>query len=522
MGVASGGDKSPAHRKETTGGAWGPSATARPRSGPGSGGPTYSSITSINTSVRDNKNILEVRLEKQPGASFNLTMLEAENLCKRLNIDSSHLLGVSACPEGRPVVFITLHPSTDITKFMYKNESYIVKEGVRTTTIRQEGKKDKVVKITGLHPNTRDQAVVKYLCAHGVLSTKERIIHHVFPGEPGSSLLAGKLNGNRSYVMDELKVPLGSYHIIDGEKVSIRYPGQEWTCARCHQLKSICPGAALARDCTAERVLLSTHMAEHWQKVGYKPETDTMNEVDGVDLEIQVGGNAQKTISVPESTLAGKYSSVIVKGFRVETEFAAIKEVLIENGLPADHAEENFTRNSKTGSLTVISLKSEECIALNKMNRKRFLNRQIFITSVVGDSPIKSPPARSSLLDPVPAPVIDLSKSSSLNIGLVDRETGAISKIPPANLTLGEPRPVRNSTSSDQLSGFVFGLVSPGVQDKIEHIEELKRKSEGSPEGDLLSRKDKKILRKEEKSLKKKEKKQELKANQNLVEDKNI
>ena len=111
------------------------------------------------------------------------------------------------------MVFITLHPNTDITRFINRNESYIVKEGVRTATIRPEGNKDKVVKITGLHPNTRDQAVVKYLSAHGVLNPKERVTHHIFLGEPGSSLLAGKLNGNRSYVM-ELKIPLGSYHII--------------------------------------------------------------------------------------------------------------------------------------------------------------------------------------------------------------------------------------------------------------------------------------------------------------------
>ena len=201
---------------ESTGGAWGP-ASSTSRGGPGTGAQTYSSITSINTSVRDKKNILEVRLEKQQGSKFNLTMEETENLLRRLNIDSSHLIGASACPEGRPVVLITLHPSVDITRFMYRNESYIVKEGVRTTTIRPEGKKDKVLKITGLHPNTKDQAVIKYLSAHGTVSTTERVIHHVFPGAAGSSLLAGKLNGNRSYVVDG-KVPLGSFHIIDGGK----------------------------------------------------------------------------------------------------------------------------------------------------------------------------------------------------------------------------------------------------------------------------------------------------------------
>ena len=136
-------------------------------------------------------------------------MLETENLLKRFNIDSSHFTGVSSCPEGHPVVFITLHPSVDITRFLYRNESYIVEEGVRKTMIRQEGKKDKVIRVTGLHSNTKDQAVIKYLSAHGKVSTAGKVILHVFPGEPGSSLSAGKLNWNRSYVMVELKVAMG-------------------------------------------------------------------------------------------------------------------------------------------------------------------------------------------------------------------------------------------------------------------------------------------------------------------------
>ena len=53
--------------------------------------------------------------------------------------------------------------------------------------------------------------------------------------------------------MVELKVAMGSYHIIDGEKVSIRYGGQEWTCARCQQFKRDCPGKAVAKECTAVR-----------------------------------------------------------------------------------------------------------------------------------------------------------------------------------------------------------------------------------------------------------------------------
>ena len=87
-------------------------------------------------------------------------------------------------------MLIVLHPSVDINRFLNRNESYIVKEGVRTTTIKQEGEKDKLIKITGLHPNTKDQSVMKYLAAHGKVSTTDKVIHHVFPDVPGSSLLA--------------------------------------------------------------------------------------------------------------------------------------------------------------------------------------------------------------------------------------------------------------------------------------------------------------------------------------------
>ena len=520
------GNKSPSHRKETTGGAWG---STRPRIGPTSGGPTYSSITSINTSIRDSKNILEIRLEKQAGATFNLTMMEAENLCKRLNIDSTHVLGCSACPEGRPVVLITLHPSTDITRFLYRNESYIVKEGVRTTTIRPEGRKDKVIKITGLHPNTKDQAVVKYLSAHGVVSTKDKVIHHVFPGQPGSSLLAGKLNGNRSYVMEELKVPLGSYHIIDGEKVSVRYSGQEWTCARCHQVKSSCPGAAVARDCTADRILLSSHMVDHWHKIGYKPDTETMNDVDeSVELQVQVGGLDKKNIPVTESTLTSKYSSVIVGGFKLETDLATIKEVLIQNGLPKDHLDQDISQNSKTGSLTVNNLTPDLCMTLATMNKKRFLGRQIFVTAVVEQSPSKVPPSPAP-----PHPVNDVlpGPPSLLTVSTTDLYLDPLPSSDPGNIqpcpggtknpeysqTLALSKVPTPSPNPDPLQGFVFGLVSPGVQDKIHQIEGLKRKSEGSPDSDPLTRKEKKLLREEEKKKKKLEKKQELKENKKFT-----
>ena len=71
---------------------------------------SYVGIASLNTSVRDNKNLLEIRLERRDfNVSFNLVQAELDHLLTRLGIDSSHFTGVSCCPEGKGVVYVTLH-----------------------------------------------------------------------------------------------------------------------------------------------------------------------------------------------------------------------------------------------------------------------------------------------------------------------------------------------------------------------------------------------------------------------------
>ena len=138
------------------------------------------------------------------------TQSEMDHLLTKLGLDSSHFLGVSCCPEGKGVVYVTLHPSVNIQRFLHKNECFELKEGIRTGIIRPASKKEQSVTISGLHPNIKDQAVVRYLTAHGKVSSTDRVIHHVYPGAPGSSLCAGKLNGNGSYMI-EISKPMGSY-----------------------------------------------------------------------------------------------------------------------------------------------------------------------------------------------------------------------------------------------------------------------------------------------------------------------
>ena len=126
---------------------------------------------------------------------------------------------------------------------------------------------------------------------------------------------------------------MGSFHIIDGEKVSIKYSGQEWSCARCHKFKRECPGLAIARDCTDERVLLSTHMATHWSRIGYKPDAEATPEADEApELEIQIGQIKEKTAVVPTQQLKNKHKSVVVKGFSPKSSPEEIFNELLNNG----------------------------------------------------------------------------------------------------------------------------------------------------------------------------------------------
>ena len=245
--------------------------------------------------------------------------------------------------------------------------------------------KEQSVTISGLHPNTKDQAVVKYLSVHGKVSTSDRVIHHVYPGASGSSLCAGKLNGHRSYMVEVTK-PMGSYHIIDGLKVSVKYMGQ----ARCHKTESVCPGKTIARDCNSAKVLLSAHMEEHWDKVGYKPDTNKLNEVD--ELDIQDGMKPPE--AAPEDSLSSdhseKYTSVLINGFPKTAEEKDIIDILLEGGLPTDYKIENFKKNDKNGQLIIDTLDPAVCISLtNHFHGNKFFNRKVYVTSVVQKTPSK-------------------------------------------------------------------------------------------------------------------------------------
>ena len=264
----------------------------------------------------------------------------------------------------------------NIARFLGKNESFVLKEGNQTSVIRPAGKKEVSFMVSGLNPNTKNSAVIRYLEAHGRMNTNDKVIHHVYPGKPGSSLLAGKVNGNRSYMVD-IKKPMGSFHIIDGEKVSIRYRGRIKSCARCHKLENDCPGKAVARECTAEQVLLSTHMKLHWANVGYSPESsenDFSDDEDDLEDNVQIGREPHSRDV--GSNLTSRYGAVIISGFKSYIEMSSIKPILEANGLPKEFNSEHIARDSKTGKFTISNLSAETCLlVMERMHGKLFLGQ---------------------------------------------------------------------------------------------------------------------------------------------------
>ena len=136
--------------------------------------------------------------------------------------------------------------------------------------VKPAGKRDVIVTMKGIHPNTRDDGVMDYLGRFGkIVST--RVVRPVF----GEGPLKGLGNGDRVYKLElSPNKYLGTYHVIDGQRVTAKYRGQQQTCARCFGSPHLCPGKGLAKRCEQEggmKVDFSDYIINLWDEIGYVP-----------------------------------------------------------------------------------------------------------------------------------------------------------------------------------------------------------------------------------------------------------
>ena len=351
---------------------------------------TFASVLGKGLAPTMDNNVLEVVLEKDTRGSFNVSEIECFNLIRRLGLSQKpgvQVLGVQICPSGRGVIFITLKKEIEIGKYCRYDVMEVTSTGIRAILVKPASKREVVVTLKGIHPNTSDVTVVSYLSKFGqVVSTK--VLHSVFSEGP----LQGMRNGDRCYKM-EIKpdTDLGSYHVLDGQRVSLRYPGQQQTCGRCLKSSKHCRGKGIAKRCEAEGGLkadFSDYIKEVWRKVGYTPEDkDSRKLTEGAHSELVAQEGGEFTPAKVTSSI-DKFTGISLKNIPKDTDHGLIVELLIKSGLP--ESKKDFIRINAKGTVTIRDLENEECLMMiNNIHQKIHFGKKLYCNGVVPLTPVK-------------------------------------------------------------------------------------------------------------------------------------
>ena len=186
----------------------------------------------------------------------------------------------------------------------------------------------------------------------------DKVVYGVFTEGP----LKGIPNSDRAYKV-ELKpgMNIGTYHVIDGSKVTARYPGQHQTCARCFETAHKCPGRGVANNCDTAggpKIEFCDYIKDLRYKIGYSPENvelvDDLNDDHDQPGEVreQIGG--QFTPNRQQSDPSTGFAGVNIKSFPKEADHGEIVELLVVAGLPETNKDNINIKPSGTVTITGI------------------------------------------------------------------------------------------------------------------------------------------------------------------------
>ena len=341
------------------------------------------------------KNILEIVLEKDDRGPFSVSDTDCSHLLVKLGIDprsSVQIESVQICPTGRGVILVTFKQGLDIERFSRYDVIEVTRTGIRAVHVKPAGKKDVVVTIKGLHPNTRDDGVLNYLGKYGKIVTN-KVVYGTF----GEGPLKGIKNGDRSFKIElKAETNIGTYHAIDGQRVTLRYPGQLQTCARCHQTPIDCKGGAIARRCEAAqgtKVEFSEYILKLWEKIGYAPGEVEMAAVYDEDTEYEESGHNQKQIGgtfTPPQKMSEpeKFSGVSIKQIPRDTDHGDVMEFLIEAGLPDKLKECVEIKGS--GVVSIKNIDNQVCMKMIKnIHNQISFGKKLFCNGLIALTPEK-------------------------------------------------------------------------------------------------------------------------------------
>ena len=330
-----------------------------------------------------NKNILEVILEKDSKGAFSVSDIDCARLLAKLGLDlrpGVHIEGVQVCPNGRGIILITLQESVRAENYCRYDVVEVTDTGIRSIMVKPGGKREVVMTLRGLHPNTRDSLVTNYLAKFGAIP-QSKVVYGKFKEGP----LKGMLNGDRHYKA-EIKpgVNIGSYHLIDGVKVTLRYAGQKQTCGRCHLTADSCLGGGIAKRCEAQggsKLDFMQYIHNLWQDINYCPE-DSYN-IDESEIQTADKFTPNKVQQFPTE----KFTGVNIKQFPRDADHGHIIEFLCENGLPEDKKE--CVKINSNGIVHISNLDNYIVdFLINSIHGKIKFGRKIYCNGVV---PLNTP-----------------------------------------------------------------------------------------------------------------------------------
>ena len=154
------------------------------RRGPGRGSRAEMLSSTLPTSW--NKNVLEVTLDKDEAGAFNVSQIDCAKMMRKIGLVGGvggNLEEVQICPNGRGVILFTLKKEAQIGNFCTHDVLEITASGIRATNFKPAGKREVVVNLKNIHPNTMDEGVMEYLNKFGKIVTK-KVIYGVYGEGP--------------------------------------------------------------------------------------------------------------------------------------------------------------------------------------------------------------------------------------------------------------------------------------------------------------------------------------------------
>ena len=393
------------------------------------GGRTWAAMVGDSLSPSLNKNVLEIVLEKETRGGFSVSELDCARVIRKLKLDGrpGDVESIQICPNGRGVILITLRGGVDIEPLCGFDQFVVTESGIRAVMIKPSGKREVMVTMKGIHPNTSDSVVMDYLNKFGKISSN-RVSYGAF----GEGPLKGIRNGDRGYKVEtRAGINIPTYHVIDGNRVTVRYAGQQPTCARCHQVPGQCKGKGVAKKCDAEggkKVDFLDYIYDLWARIGHNPSEPVLEEglTEGheEDTQLQSQGTAGNSGQDPS-----QFTGVSIRSLNREQDQGEIVEFLVSSGLKEVY-KDNIKLNSR-GEVTISDVENIHCqeliTALHMAKVPGEDKKTLKCNGIIPYSPTKpakpTVPASHSGTPAVPASALDLSHKTHEKVPDLDNSS---------------------------------------------------------------------------------------------------